>query len=143
MKTSLIRDKVSNLQDETLLPLTFGGITESIADSDDDQSYHPGNNDSYDSELENDGDISNESISLISDGEENDLLMDNVNSIDTKIVRLLQMIDPDGIYPFDPSSFDEDEIDFIPSLQQKDNNIPLFAKAQLDLLQILKKLDAV
>ena len=53
------------------------------------------------------------------------------------------MIEPDRIYPFDPSNFDEDEIDFIPSLQQKDNNIPLFAKAQLDLLQIQKKLDAV
>ena len=76
---------------------------------------------------------------MISDGEENDLLMDNGNSIDTEMISLLQMIDPDGIDPFDPSSFDEVEIDFIPSLQQKDNNISLFAKAQLDLLQIQKQ----
>ena len=71
------------------------------------------------------------------------MMDNNGDSIDTEMIRLLQMIDPDGIDPFDPSSFDEDEIDFIPSLQQKDNNIPLFAKAQLDLLHILKKLDAV
>ena len=104
LETSSIQDKVSNLQDETSSPLTFGGIAESIAGSNNDQSYHPGNNDSYNSELENDGNVSKESISLISNGEENDLLMDNGDSIDTETIRLLQMIDPDEIDLFDMSN---------------------------------------
>jgi len=47
---SAIRDKVSKLRDEILMPLTFGGIGKSVIDSDDDLSYHPDKNDSYDSE---------------------------------------------------------------------------------------------
>jgi len=73
----------------------------------------------YGSELENDGDVSNDSISEISEREENDLMMDNGDSIDTEMIRLLPMIDPNGIDHFDPSKFDKDEIDFIPGLPQK------------------------
>ena len=136
---SAIRDKVSKLRDETSTPLSFGGIDKSFIDSDDDVSYLPDKNDSYDSQLENDGENSNDSISEISEGEEIDLMTDTGDSVDTEMIRLLLMIDPNRIDPFDPSKFDEDEIDFIPELPQKNNNIPLSAKAQIDLLRILKK----
>ena len=139
LEPSAIRDKVSKLRDETSTPLSFGGIDKSFIDSDDDVSYLPDKNDSYDSQLENDGENSNDSISEISEGEEIDLMTDTGDSVDTEMIRLLLMVDPNGLDPFDPSKFDEDEIDFIPELPQKNNNIPLSAKAQIDLLRILKK----
>ena len=70
-------------------------------------------------------------------------MTDTGDSVDTEMIRLLLMIDPDGIDPFDPSKFDEDEIDFIPELPQKTTTSPCLLRHKSISCESLKKLDAV